>query len=176
MVTLLGAEEIAALKAAPFTYAEVGATAGPDLPVGYQHLRRERTLHSATFDAAADGVRSWLLQERSGLTVAASDARVEPGTVVRLRFGPGPLALRIPCRVVYVVDEPDRAGFAYGTLPGHPECGEESFVVERRGDATTVVITAFSKPATMLARLEGPVSRRVQSVVTDRYLRALDGS
>jgi uncharacterized protein (UPF0548 family) len=31
----------------------------------------------------------------------------------------------VPCRVVYVVDEPRRAGFAYGTLPGHPEIGGE---------------------------------------------------
>ena len=29
--------------------------------------------------------------------------------------------LRAPCRVVYVIDEPDVRGFAYGTLPGHPE-------------------------------------------------------
>ena len=36
--------------------------------------------------------------------------------------------LQAPCRVVYVIDEPDIRGFAYGTLPGHPESGEERFV------------------------------------------------
>ncbi|SIP67631.1 hypothetical protein BN9982_740001 [Mycobacterium tuberculosis] len=33
--------------------------------------------------------------------------------------------LRAPCRVVYVIDEPDVRGFGYGTLPGHPVSGEE---------------------------------------------------
>ncbi len=34
-------------------------------------------------------------------------------------------------------------------------------------------ITAFSRPATSLARLAGPLGRQVQSAVTRRYLRAL---
>lgn len=37
-----------------------------------------------------------------------------------------------PCRVLYVVDEPDWKGFAYGT----PECGEESFIVSLDEDET----------------------------------------
>jgi uncharacterized protein (UPF0548 family) len=44
-----------------------------------------------------------------------------PGTDVLAHLGP----IRVPCRVVYVLDEPERRGFAYGTLPGHPESGEE---------------------------------------------------
>ena len=54
--------------------------------------------------------------------------------------GPG----RRPCRVVYVVDEPDRRGFAYGTLPGHPESGEELFLV--RYDPDTENVYAEVKP------------------------------
>ena len=43
---------------------------------------------------------------------------------------PLPLDDRIvPCRIVWVVDEPDAFGFGYGTLRGHPDEGEESFVV-----------------------------------------------
>jgi uncharacterized protein (UPF0548 family) len=77
-------------------------------------------------------------------------------------------------RVVYVVDEDRRRGFAYGTLPGHPESGEESFVVEHLEDDTVrFAITAFSHPATLLAKLGGPVSRLVQSRVTNRYLHAV---
>ena len=34
-------------------------------------------------------------------------------------------------RVVFVIDEPGRFGFAYGTLPRHVESGEERFLVER---------------------------------------------
>ena len=57
--------------------------------------------------------------------------------------------VRAPCRVVYVVDEPDRRGFAYGTLPGHAESGEELFLV-RYDPATDEVyaeVTAFSRHA-----------------------------
>ena len=53
------------------------------------------------------------------------DAR--PGERVVSRIAPG---IATPCRVVYVIDEPSRRGFAYGTLPGHPESGEEAFIVE----------------------------------------------
>jgi uncharacterized protein (UPF0548 family) len=62
---------------------------------------------------------------RVRLTVAGTENRAVPGAVVLLRAG----GLRIPCRVVYTVSEADRQDFAYGTLPGHPEQGEEAFVV-----------------------------------------------
>lgn len=75
---------------------------------------------------------------------------------------------------MYVIDDPRRKGFAYGTLPGHPESGEEAFVVELHEDSSvTFTITAFSRPHRLLAKLGGPVSRAVQARVTDRYLHAL---
>jgi uncharacterized protein (UPF0548 family) len=92
-----------------------------------------------------------------------------------MRLGPGVISMRIPCRVVYVIDEPDRRGFAYGTLPGHPESGEESFVLHREtGDRVRFVITAFSRPSTRLAKLGGPATQRLQHFMTTRYLRSLD--
>ena len=71
------------------------------------------------------------------------------------------------CRIVYVVDEPgpvQRFGFAYGTLPGHAESGEERFVVEWDRDRGEVCydIVAFSRPRHILARLGYPWARRVQ--------------
>ena len=69
-----------------------------------------------------------------------------------LRLGRRRLAVSAPVRVVYVVDEPRRRGFAYGTLPGHPESGEEAFVVElQEDDEVTFTVTAFSRPASTLA-------------------------
>lgn len=81
-----------------------------------------------------------------------------PGAVaIILRLGVGSLAVEAPVRVVYLVDEPHRKGFAYGTLPGHPESGEEAFVVELHdGGAVTFAITAFSRPPTSLAASEVP--------------------
>jgi uncharacterized protein (UPF0548 family) len=174
VVTPLSARAAAALRAADFTYPEVGATAAA-LPRGYRHLTRTRALADLDFDAAGRLLLGWQLQERAGLAVAASSPYAEPGAVALMRLGLGRAALRIPCRVVYVLAEPNRVGFAYGSLPGHPESGEELFVLER-DDAGRVrlTVTAFSRPATVLARAGGIATRWFQDRVTSRYLRALD--
>jgi uncharacterized protein (UPF0548 family) len=177
VVTALTAEERAALRTVAYTYSEVGATANPTLPPGYRHLNRARVLSGLTFDRAAEQLMSWQLQERSGLRVAASSAIAMPDAVVLMRLGLGPASLRIPCRVVYTVEEADRVGFSYGTLPGHPERGEELFLLERAADGQLRLnISAFSRPATWLARAGGHATRRMQSLMTNRYLRALTPS
>jgi uncharacterized protein (UPF0548 family) len=174
VVTPLSPDQAAALRAAPFTYAEVGATAGPP-PPGYRPAARSRVFRHADLRSAADRLMTWRAHEGAGLRVAASSPRVEPGAVVLMLLGVGPVALRIPCRVVYVVDEPDRVGFAYGSLPGHPVSGEELFVVQRsEPDVVSFSVTAFSRPATTLMRLGGPMARWAQDRVTNRYLRTLD--
>lgn len=163
------------LASAALTYPEAGATAGP-LPAGYHHLTRRVVIgHGAGVLAdAGAAVLSWQVQVRAGLAVAVSAPSVTPGAVVVVGLGVGPVRLPAPCRVVYTVDEPRRRGFAYGTLPGHPESGEEAFIVEQHDDdSVTFTITAFSRPATWLARLGGPLGRAVQDRVTARYLRAL---
>jgi uncharacterized protein (UPF0548 family) len=66
-----------------------------------------------------------------------------------------------------------RAGFAHGTLPGHPERGEESFVLHRTDSDTLSGIRAFSRPARRFSRIGAPVSRLVQRRVTAAYLRAI---
>jgi uncharacterized protein (UPF0548 family) len=173
VVIPLPAATAAALQGAPFTYAEVGATAGAP-PAGYRHLTRSRTYDALDLAAAAERLLTWQVQERAGLRVAASSARVEPGAVVMMRLGVGRVGLRIPCRVVRVIDEPDRAGFAYGSLPGHPESGEELFLLHRDDPGrVTFTISAFSRPATRLARAGGPLTRRGQDVMTGRYLAVL---
>jgi uncharacterized protein (UPF0548 family) len=106
--------------------------------------------------------------------VTASTPTAEPGTVVLLGIGVGPLRMRAPCRVVYTITEPQRKGFAYGTLPGHPESGEEAFTISQRDDGLVVfTITAFSRPATIAARAAGPLGLLIQRHFTQAYLRAL---
>jgi uncharacterized protein (UPF0548 family) len=163
------------LREAPFTYPEIGATAG-ELPRGYRHVCRSALLGSGArvFAEAADALMSWQVQLRAGLEVAASDPVPAAGTVVLLRLRIAFLQFKVPCRVVYVVGEPDRRGFAYGTLAGHQENGEEAFIVSQdESGAVRLVITAFSRPAAPLARVAGPAGRLTQNVITDRYLRAL---
>jgi uncharacterized protein (UPF0548 family) len=76
---------------------------------------------------------------------------------------------------VYVVDEPNRRGFAYGTLPGHPESGEEFFSVryDPSGDAVYAEVSAFSRPATWWSKAGGPITSLVQRVITKRYVKAV---
>ena len=101
----------------------------------------------------------WRMHRDAGLRVAATDDRAAVGTVVVLGVGLGPVRLLTPCRVVEVTAEPDRAGFAYGTLPGHQERGEERFEVVRRDDDVALEITAFSRHAAWYARLGAPWRR-----------------
>ena len=166
--------DLAALADAPFTYPEVGATRGVP-PADAHAVRAERVVGRGAEDFAAvrAAILAYGMQRGAGMRVRASTPTAEVGTVMVLTaplFGP----IRIPCRVVYVLDEPDRAGFAYGTLPGHPESGEELFSVELRADGAVVaVVAAFSRPGTWYSRLGGPVARALQAVMTRRYLAAL---
>jgi uncharacterized protein (UPF0548 family) len=161
------------LRSAALTYPEVGRTKQSDLPADYRTFRRSALLPvEADFGSAKHELLSWMIQRRAGLRVCAS-GDVTPGAVVDLRLGLGWLSLVASCRVIYVIDETNRCGFAYGTLPGHPESGEESFVLDNRVDGTiTITITAFSRPVTVLSKLAAHVGVRVQDVMTARYLRA----
>lgn len=127
------------------------------------------------FDGAGEPVRP--------ATVGAEEVYAEGGErLVRagdsavLLLGVGVLSLREPVRVIAVVDEPDRRGFSYGTLPGHPLSGEESFVVERRGDGSVwLTIRSVSRPASPLWWLLLPAMRLAQLWFLSRYEHALTG-
>lgn len=172
---LLRRPSLSALAAMSLTYREVGATSGR-LPAGYRQVTRVAHLGSGqeTFDECSAAVLSWEMHRRAGLTVHASHPVAQTDAVVALVFGASRFGVVSPCRVVYLVDEPRRRGFAYGTLPGHPEQGEESFIVELNSDSSVVLsITAFSRPATALSRLGAPLTRWVQDWMTDRYVAAV---
>jgi uncharacterized protein (UPF0548 family) len=153
------------------TYAEVGATADAVLPAGYHHVRASRLLGVVDLDAVAERLLTWGMHARAGVRRVEGAPRAVPGAEVRFRF----LGQSIPCRVVAVIDEPDRRGFAYGTLPGHPETGEERFVVARdpASGVVTATIVAFSRPGTWRTRVIGPAGRALQRHMTRRYLAAL---
>lgn len=157
------------------TYPEVGGSLLPELPSGYRHIEGTRVVGrgAADFERAARDLMHWQVQRRAGIRVTAPTP-VTAGAGLVLRIGIGPVAVRAPALVVRVLDEERRQGFAYGTLPGHPECGEESFVLTHEADDTVVfTVRAFSRPATRLARLGGPLTPLLQDLATRRYLRAL---
>ncbi len=168
-----------------FSYPEVGATTG-ELPPGYRHLEVERLLGDGEvcFRRAVATLMSWDMHRRAGLEVelvppvgGRSAPSVTAGQTAVLAIGLGPVTVRAPVRVVGVTAEPSRQGFAYGTLPGHPERGEEQFLVHHDDDGTVrATIRAFSRPDRWFTRLGGPVAHRVQDRTTQRYLDALAAS
>ena len=101
---------------------------------------------------------------------------LKPGDSATLRLAVGPISLDCPVRVIYVVDDPACKGFAYGTLPGHPQRGEEAFLIEQEEDGSVwLTIKAFSRPAGLGWWLVAPLMRLVQARIMARYLRALGG-
>lgn len=151
-----------------FTYEEVGATrdAGP-LPDGYRHLRHRMRVGrgGAAFDCAAAAVLEWRMHAGMHVRPQADCSRAEPGATVTIFLGFGRWSLSAPCEIVWVVDEPRRKGFAYGTLQGHPERGEESFVVERdERDVVWLTITGFSRAGKWYTKVAGPLAVLLQHV------------
>lgn len=177
-VRRLPEREIARLRAEPFTYPEVGATqeAYPaGFPTGYHLMQYHEVVGQGPqhFADAAVRLMSWRMHVDSGLQVATSSWEAADGDVVLCRLGLGRMSLRIPCRVVYVVDEPFRHGFGYGTLPGHPESGEESFLLSLEGDDVTLTVTSFTRPGTLVSRLSGPIGPAMAHAAVRRYAAAL---
>jgi uncharacterized protein (UPF0548 family) len=177
------------LADAELTYPEVGASSGVLLPVGYRHVVRSATLGRGrdVFDHSARALLGWELHLRAGLRVHASSPVAYEGGVVATVLGVGRVGVVAPCRVVRVVNEPNRRGFAYGTLRGHPKVGEESFVVSYAGDGidgtdgtdgtdgfVTFDLRAFSRHASWLVRVGSPLARQVQDWMTDRFVRAAE--
>jgi uncharacterized protein (UPF0548 family) len=126
------------------------------------------------FDEQGRPTRAALLADREQVFASDGTPMLAAGDTVLLRIPLGPARFTAPARVVYVVSEPNRVGFAYGTLPGHPEDGEEAFVVDRKDDGSVwITITAFSRPSSRRWWAVYPVLRVVQEYYTRRYLRAL---
>ncbi|HWB10828.1 MAG TPA: DUF1990 domain-containing protein [Pirellulales bacterium] len=152
----------------PFSYSAVGATADtPPDDFVVDHTRIRLGKGEAVFLAAKGVLQRWE-QFRLGWVEAWSpDTPIRPGEVVAVMGRAMGLWWLNSCRIVYVVDEAGpitRFGFAYGTLPGHVESGEERFLIEwhRAENCVWYDIVAFSRPNHILTRLAYPVARRLQ--------------
>lgn len=159
-------------------YPGIGSTEHGQHPEGYPCLVSQAYLGEglAVYRRVARGVLAWELQRRSGLRVRTESDVVVPGARVVSGFGVGPFRINAPCEVVWVHPAlpgggPQRAGFAYGTLPGHPERGEEAFEVEIDAQGRVFLkITAFSRHSNWFYTAGGAVARRAQGLITSRYI------
>ena len=167
---------VCSLGEAQPTYSDIGASLAELGPEGFHHDRYQILLGHGreTFQRAVKGLKSWKAHTSPGFRVFPQDEEIRTGATVVVTLGAPFLALAAPCRIVRVIDEPSLWGFAYGTLPGHPEEGEEAFVVSILPDDKVLFeIVAFSRPGDSLVRLLGPISRGVQKGGAHGYLRAL---
>lgn len=151
----------------PFSYPEQGATREV-APRGYTVDRYRIALgHGAVvFAKAVEAVRRWRMFDTGWIELCWPDTPIRVGSTVGVIARHYGFWSMNACRVVYLVDErgeQPQFGFAYGTLPGHAETGEERFTVELHPEDQTVwyEIYAFSRP-NRFARIGYPLSRRLQ--------------
>lgn len=122
--------------------------------------------------ATAEVLR-WGVKTRSGFSVTPGGPATRGSRPVIMAHAFG-LSVPEPVEVIDVVQTPERVGFAYRTLPGHPVSGEEAFIVHRDGDAVRLTIRSLTKPGSALHwRLAYPGLLVAQNVARRRYLRAL---
>jgi len=159
---------LAAQRELPFTYEAVGATAGTP-PAGYVVDRTRIKLGEGepVFRSAIAALRRWEQFNLGWVEAWPSDTPIQKGEVVAVMGRAIGVWWLNACRVVYVVDETgpiSKFGFAYGTLPGHVESGEERFLIEwdQSDNSVWYDIVAFSRPNQFSARLGYPVVRRLQ--------------
>ena len=108
------------------------------------------------------------------LFTAQGYAYVNPGATISQRLRWWRWAFELPARVVVVFDEERRAGYALGSLPGHPFVGEQAFVLELRDDETVwLTVRQLGQPADARLRLLAPLFRWQQYELTKKFLKAL---
>jgi uncharacterized protein (UPF0548 family) len=171
------AEFIESQRNLEFTYREVGAT-NTTPPAGFtvDHNRIQLGSGEETYKRAVALIKNWRQFELGWVTIVPRRVTVEVGATVAIKaraFGTWSLSAS---RVVYMIEEPRRFGFAYGTLPDHVECGEERFLIEwLPDDSVWYDILAFSKPRHPLVRMSAPLARRLQKRFTrESKLRVLE--
>jgi uncharacterized protein (UPF0548 family) len=154
---------------APFNYAEVGQSL-EQTPAGYasNHGRARLGYGDATFNKAVESLRNWKMFDLGWVSLCWPQAEIEVGTTVAAlarHFGFWSLH---PARIVFLIDDDDarmrRIGFAYGTLKGHGERGEEIFIIEwlRADDSVWYELRSFSRPGQPLTALGYPIARAMQ--------------
>lgn len=152
----------------PVSYSEVGASRTGS-PNGYpiNHYRCQLGTGTGTFARAVTALRKWGMYELDWTKLYWPDTPIIEGATVAIlarHFGFWSLN---PCRIIYVLEEEgtiQRSGFAFGTLPGHAEQGEERFAIEwdHISDSVWYDLFSFARPHQPLAKIGSPLARLIQ--------------
>ena len=148
-----------------FSYSHIGLSMNGS-PAGFNvdHNRIVIGSGESDFERAKATIRSWEMFNFPWARLFWPSTPIEAGRTVAIVVKHVGFYSLNACRIVYTIDESDRFGFAYGTLPEHAETGEERFTVEfdRNSGVVTYDLFAFSKPNQVLAKLGYPLSRYLQ--------------
>jgi uncharacterized protein (UPF0548 family) len=180
----------------PLSYDFAGETRGEPTSRRGWRVDRHRVLlgrGESVYCRACRAIECWQMFPPAVATVCWPESPIV-GTAVAVLYWAAPMRLWLlfPARVIYVVDEVvqrggghvQRFGFAYSTLPDHPERGEERFLVEwnHADDSVWYDLLAISQPAHWLARLgyfytryEQARFRRLSGAAMQRAVNELDG-
>jgi len=129
------------------------------------------------FAAARERLATWVTHRSLMMAIDADGRSDQLGTTVLLGLGLGPARVWFGCRLVEVIDEDARAGYAYATLPGHPAHGVERFTITLGSDGAVMGrVQAWSQPGWRVLALAGPAARLGQRTMARQYLRRLTGT
>lgn len=158
---------ISAQKDQPFSYSHIDCSRGK-APNGYNadHNRVKLGEGLDVFERAKAAIRAWKMFDMPWIELCWPNTPIKAGATVAVLVSHLGFWSLNACRIVYSVEERgklEKYGFAYGTLPGHRESGEELFIVEHDGndDAVWYDIYAVSRP-NLMARLAYPYTRALQ--------------
>ncbi|MCC7244069.1 MAG: YndJ family transporter [Saprospiraceae bacterium] len=152
-------------SSAASSYQQVGATKGKEKITGFDNdYQRVKIGHGRQdFERAKQGLRDWTHFPETWTDILPKKTPILPGQTLLMYFRLFGFCWQNGCRIVYVIDETDRFGFAYGTLPSHIEYGEELFAVEidQNGDVW-YELKAFSRPRLWAIKSGYPLARLLQ--------------
>jgi len=162
------------LRDAPFSYPHVGCTRDEPATLAGFSRDHERVLlgkGEAVFRRAAEAIARWQMMPPSVVQPCPPGAKIEEGAMTANLFRAWSLGgwLTLPTRILYLVEDRKdqflRSGFAYGTVRGHWEHGEERFLAlwDQGNDSVWYDLLVYSRPRHPLARLAYPYTRWEQS-------------
>ena len=171
---------VASQSEAPLTYGAVGATRGV-MPEGWSTDEGTRIVGhgEAAYRRAKDALTRWAQFDLDWIWPLSTEVPIRPGALFGFVARPLGVWTVNLCRVVYTIDEEDaggaRFGFAYGTVGAHAVRGEERFLIQwdRATDRVWFSIRKFSRPASPLLWVLGPITRWVQRRFTHQALARL---
>ena len=146
-----------------FNYPAVGQTAEAP-PAGYDFDDNSAIIGQGdeAFEAAKAAFHRWTMFDLSWVKLYSNMTPIEAGEIVTVNFQLFGLWWSNTCEIVYVIDEPKRFGFAYGTKK-HVESGEELFLLSINEEGQVhYTIQAFSRPKFWLVKLGYPFARYCQ--------------